>query len=119
MINKNIIQKDQALNAKANGEFESGIISAKSKVVIILTQDWCPQWQNMKSWIYGLNINEDIEIFELEYNNTDYFNDFMGFKENQLGNSDIPYLRFYKDGVLAEESNFIGENELIDIIRNL
>lgn len=119
MINKNIIQKQQALNAIANGEFENDIVASKSKVVIILTQDWCSQWGSMKSWIYGLEINEDIDIYELEYNKTDYFQDFMNFKENSWGNEYVPYLRFYKDGVLKKDINYIGEKEFIDIINNL
>jgi hypothetical protein len=118
MINRKLIQKDQAIYAIANGEFESAVIASKSKVIIIMTQDWCPQWMNMKSWIYGLKIDEDIEIYEFEYNKVDYFNDFMNFKENQWGNENIPYLRFYKDGVLIEETNFIDEQRVMDLIGN-
>lgn len=116
MINRKLIQKDQALYAIANGEFESNILSSKSSVVIIMTQDWCPQWMSMKSWIYGLEIDKDIEIYELEYNKVDYFEDFMSFKENQWGNNNIPYLRFYKDGILNKEENYISDSEFIDII---
>jgi len=118
MINRKLIQDDQAKHAIANGEFESNIISSKSRVIIILTQDWCPQWMNMKSWIYGLEIDEDVEVYEFEYNKVDYFNEFMSFKEEQWGNENIPYLRFYKDGVLIEETNFIDEERVIDIIVN-
>jgi hypothetical protein len=119
MINRNLIQKDSAMDAIANGEFESKIVSSKSKVVVILTQDWCSQWENMKSWIYRLNIDEDIDVYELEYNRVDYFEEFMKFKENQWRNEYVPYLRFYKDGVFIKETNYISEKEFIDILRNL
>ena len=116
MINRNVIQKAQAIHAIANGEFESNLVSSKSKVVVILTQDWCPQWANMKSWIYGLDIDEDIDIYELEYNKVDYFFDIMTFKEKEWKNDYVPYLRFYKEGVLFKETNYISEAEFTDII---
>jgi len=116
MITRRLIQKDQALYAIANGEFGNNILFSKSRVVIALTQDWCPQWVNMKSWIYGVETNEDIEIYELEYNKVDYFYDFMNFKENHWRNYNVPYLRFYKDGVMTKETNNISERKFINII---
>jgi len=116
MINRKLIQKNQAMNAIVSGEFESNILSSKNRVVIILTQDWCPQWTNMKSWIYGLEMDEDIEIYELEYNKVDYFYDFMRFKEKHWNNYNVPYLRFYKNGILTNETNYISEKEFLDII---
>lgn len=119
MISRNSIQKEQALAAIENGEFEKSIIASKSSVVIILTQDWCPQWLDMKSWIYDLEIDSDVDLYELEYNTTDYAEDFMKFKENNFGNDYVPYLRFYKQGILVKETNYIGKQEFIDIIRNM
>jgi len=119
MINRILIQKNQAINAIENGEFENSIIASKNSVVIILTQDWCPQWMDMKSWIYDLKIDTDVDIYELEYNTTDYSEDFMKFKENNLGNHYVPYLRFYKQGVLANETNYIDKTQFIDIIQNM
>ncbi|HEX2926675.1 MAG TPA: hypothetical protein VHP38_10555 [Ruminiclostridium sp.] len=115
MINRKIIQKQQALDAIQNGEFESSIISSKDRVVIVLTQDWCPQWQNMKSWIYE-STDADIDIYELEYNKEDYSDEFRSFKEEKLGNEYVPYLRFYKNGVLIEETNFISKDRFVSII---
>lgn len=115
MINKKTIQKEQALYAVENGEFDNGIITSKEIVVIVLTQDWCPQWQNMKSWIYE-STEEDIDIYELEYNTTDYFEKFRTFKEEQLGNEHIPYLRFYRNGKMIEETNFISQDRFLGII---
>lgn len=119
MINKHIIQKEQAIYAIENGEFESDLIASKSKVIIILTQDWCPQWTGMKRWIDELELDEDIDIYELEYNRVDYFNEFMTFKENHWGNHNVPYLRYYKEGKLVNRTNYISESRFIDIVKDL
>lgn len=116
MINRRLIQREQAMNAISNGEFESDLLNSSNRVIVILTQDWCPQWHHMKSWIYQLDIEEDIDIYELEYNNADYFDDFRSFKENELRNYNVPYLRFYKNGTLYRESNYISEGQVIEIL---
>jgi hypothetical protein len=119
MINKHIIKKEQAIYAIENGEFGTDIIASKNKVIITLTQDWCPQWVDMKSWIYEFELEEDIEIYELEYNRVDYFNEFMTFKENHWKNHNVPYLRYYKEGKLIKDTNYISKSRFIDIIKDL
>ncbi len=119
MINKHIIKTEQAMYAIENGEFEPKMIASKNKVIIILTQDWCPQWVDMKSWVYKLELEEDIDIYELEYNNADYFNEFMTFKENHWKNYKVPYLRFYKEGNLVKQTNYISKAKFIDIVNDI
>ncbi len=117
MINKIEIQKEQALNAIKNGEFDKSITTSKEIVLIVLTQDWCPQWQALKTWLYdSTDVKADIDVYELEYNTTDYFEEFKTFKEEQLGNSEIPYLRFYRNGALIEETNYISKDRFTEII---
>ncbi|ACL77727.1 hypothetical protein [Ruminiclostridium cellulolyticum] len=117
MINKVTIQKEQALNAVKNGEFDKSVIASKEIVLIVLTQDWCPQWQAMKTWLYdSADVDVDIDIYELEYNTTDYFEEFKTFKEEQFGNPNVPYLRFYKNGTLIEQTNYISKDRFIEII---
>lgn len=111
MINKINLTKDQVFNAIEKGEFEKDIVLSKYLVVVVMTQDWCPQWINMKNWIYDLETNKDVDVYELIYNKTGYFYKFMNFKENVWGNSDIPYLRFYKNGKLAKQTNYISKEE--------
>ena len=118
MIYKHLITKDQALDAIKNGDFGAGIISSKENVIIILTQDWCPQWVNMKNWIYKMDVDMDINIFELEYNKESYFHSFMGFKESVYRNFDVPYLRFYRNGELFQTSNYINKSKVIDILKS-
>jgi hypothetical protein len=116
MINKKQINKDQAMFAIENGEFDKAVIVSKSKVVVIMTQNWCPQWKDLKSWVYDIETDEDIDIYELEYNKVDYFDAFMNFKENQWNNHEVPYLRIYKDGALVKETNHIGEQQFLEIM---
>ncbi len=117
MINKAVLQKEQALNAMQNGEFDKSVIASKEIVLIILTQDWCLQWQALKTWLYdSTDVKMDIDVYELVYNTTDYFEEFKSFKEEQLGNSEIPYLRFYRNGTLIEETNYISKDRFMEII---
>jgi len=116
MINKKQINTEQAMYAIENGEFDKEITASKSKVIVAMTQNWCPQWKDLKSWVYDIETDEDIDIYELEYNKVDYFDAFMNFKENQWKNHQVPYLRFYKEGALIKETNYIGEQQFIEII---
>jgi len=86
MINRQSLSKEQVLYAINNKEFPDEIIKSANKVVVIMTQDWCPQWQDLQKWVYDIDTNEDINIYDVIYNNTDYFDEFRNFKENVWGN---------------------------------
>lgn len=116
MVNKKHISKEQAMNAIENGEFNKGVINSSKKVIVIMTQDWCPQWMALKCWVYEMETNEDIDIYELEYNKEDYFEQFMNFKENHWKSYNVPYLRFYKDGCLIEDTNYIDKTQMQEIL---
>lgn len=116
MINKKQITEEQARYAIDTGEFDKSVIASKNKVVVILTQNWCPQWKNLKSWIYDISTDEDIDVYELEYNKTDYFDEFRSFKENVWRNFDVPYLRFYEAGVLVGQTNYISQMQLAQML---
>jgi hypothetical protein len=118
MTNRNEITREQAFYAIENGEFGDDVLKHE-KVVVIMTQDWCPQWINMNRWIYSLKSDKSIEIFELVYNKTDYYRDFMKFKESTFDNHSVPYLRFYKNGKLVNETNYINMQRFQEILNNL
>jgi hypothetical protein len=111
-----MINAEQVKNAVKNGEFESEVIKSKGKVVLIMTQDWCPQWHDLRSWVYNVDSYNDIDIYELEYNKVDYGEELQNLKENQWDNSNLPYLRFYKNGKLVKETNYISKQEFIKIV---
>ncbi|MDP4182981.1 MAG: hypothetical protein Q8942_18080 [Bacillota bacterium] len=119
MIRNSNISKDQALNAIKNGEFGREVIGSQNIVVIIMTQDWCPQWIDMKSWIYNVETDKSIDIYELIYNKVDYFYDFKNFKETRWKNYNIPYLRIYKNGNLFKQTNYISQQEFLDVLNSI
>ncbi|MDA8429676.1 MAG: hypothetical protein M0T70_10520 [Geobacteraceae bacterium] len=101
-----LITKDQALDAITNGEFGEDIIRSAEKVAVILTQSWCPQWHSMKIFVANYPA---AEVYVLEYDRTDYFDEFRQFKERQFANDQIPYVRYYSKGVFVAESNSVSE----------
>ena len=106
-----IITKEQALRAIQSHEFGDDIIASNRRVAVLLTQDWCPQWAAVRSWIYSLE--DDFDLYELIYNKVDYFNDFRNFKETIWNNGLIPYIRYYNAGKLISVSNYVSKEEFL------
>jgi hypothetical protein len=102
-----LIAKNQALDCIAQQEFGKEILLSAEKVVVVLTQSWCPQWLAMKVFI---DDPVDSEVYYLEYDRTDYFEVFREFKEKIFGNDQIPYIRYYRNGTLTKESNAVSED---------
>ena len=103
-----LIEKEQALLAIRFGEFGDDIIRSAESVAVILTQSWCPQWHAMKRFVYDFTV---VQVFSLEYDRTDYFDAFRRFKEEVFNNDQIPYIRYYRNGILTGESNAVSETE--------
>ncbi len=101
-----VITKDQALACVAHKEFGDDIIRSAESVVVVLTQSWCPEWLAMQSFLSGFSASE---VYCLEYDHTDYMDIFRAFKENVFGNDQIPYIRYYRRGILTRESNAVSE----------
>jgi hypothetical protein len=101
MVNRLTLSEDDIRYAMSNGEFGSDVISSAKTVVIVMTQDWCSQWQEMKNWIYELETGKTVDIYEIVYNREPYFKEFMSFKENRWNSRFVPYLRFYENGGLV------------------
>jgi hypothetical protein len=94
------------------GDFDASLVGGPS-AAIILTQSWCPQWTAMKFNLKQIEeempntpiyyVEYDIERWESLDNQA-----FMDFKENVFNNREIPYVRFYRNGVFYRESNYIS-----------
>ena len=71
-----------------------------------------------KHYTKALDINPDfdVDIYYLEYNKASYCRAFLGFKENILKNSLVPYLRFYRKGVLTKDTNYINQDKFIRLV---
>jgi len=102
-----LISNDQALSAIVMKEFSDDIIRSADHVAVILTQSWCPQWHAMKRFVTEFSA---AEVYFLEYDRSDCFAAFREFKEKILGNDQIPYIRYYLNGVLTGVSNAVTED---------
>jgi hypothetical protein len=99
------LTKDQLDALLREGEFPESVRLAASKVVVVMTQGWCGQWANMKAYLP--DFAEQAAIFTVEYNLLPDFERIMSFKEDVLDNQQVPYVRFYRDGKLVHQSNWV------------
>jgi hypothetical protein len=97
-----------------NGEFGKEIIDSRKNTAVIMTQDWCHQWKMMNGWIGTLSDDIELDIYLIIYNKEDYYEEFMSFKEEVFGNYEIPYIRYYVDGVLVQESNYVPKDSFLN-----
>lgn len=70
----------------------------------------------MQGYLPELSEASDVAIFWVEYDKEDFFDDFLPFKEEVLGNREIPYVRYYRDGMLIKSSNYIDKNGFLRIL---
>ena len=107
----------QIRDAIKNSEFDKSIISSNKKVAILMTQSWCWQWKMVKEWITDVSNIKELDIFVIVYDNKNYYEDFLNFKENVFGNYEIPYIRYYSDGKLIHESNFTSKETFLETFK--
>lgn len=106
------LSETQCNELMRNGEFGPDVLGAAPRVAVVLTQGWCPQWAYLRSKLEGLR-EEGLGIFFVEYDQKPFFREFMGYKERILGNDQVPYLRYYRDGALVSSSNYVGLREFL------
>lgn len=119
MIRRLELTREQAAFAMLHGEFDPSVRTASRLVAVVLTQDWCGQWAAMDGYLAEMGTRcPDLElaVFQLEYNRVDYFREFLRFKEEVLGNRVIPYVRYYRDGQLAGQSNYVSERQFLSFL---
>ena len=93
-----------------NRELPDEVKNASRHVAVVLTQGWCPQWTMMKRYLEGMKKEAtelDLTVFTLIYDGVDYFDEFRDFKEAVWQNYQIPYVRYYTEGTLVAESNYV------------
>jgi len=103
------LSKEQCYAAIRDGEFGPDVRSAAPKVAIVLTQSWCSQWIHLRPRLEALPPAADRAIFWVEYDLEAWFDDFRSFKEDVFANREVPYLRYYRDGKLVAQSNFVDQ----------
>ncbi|MFZ2782683.1 MAG: hypothetical protein WAZ99_07415 [Rectinemataceae bacterium] len=108
MIGK--LTETQCRTAIARGEFADETRKAAPHTAIVLSQSWCPQCMWMRGYLDAIAAVPDVAIFWVEYDRESFFDDFREFKENVFGNFEIPYVRYYRDGILIRESNYVDKS---------
>ena len=107
---------DHCLALMKEGDFGPDVTGAADAVAVVLTQSWCPQWAWMRSYLTALPPDGGMDVFWVEYDREAFFEPFMRFKEGVFGNDQVPYVRYYRGGKLAAQSNFIDKG---GFLRNL
>jgi len=121
MISRRELTREQAELAMRQGEFDPSVRAASLQVAVVLTQDWCGQWAAMDRYLAELGARTpelELVVFQLEYNRVDYFQEFLRFKEEVLGNDAIPYVRYYRDGLLVGQSNYVSELQFLSFFKD-
>jgi hypothetical protein len=118
MFHSKTIDEANARRAMSVGEFADDIVRSSQNVVVILTQGWCPEWMAMHRWLEGMikrgePASLEIDLHQLIYDRVPYFREFLRFKEERLGNYEVPYVRYYVAGRLVRESNYCTSTEFL------
>jgi hypothetical protein len=98
------------------GEFSPSIIGAAPSVAVVMTQSWCPQWARMRSYLEPIGGGEGVAVFWVEYDREPFFEPFMSFKEGTFGNHEVPYVRYYRAGELAAQSNYVERDRFLALL---
>lgn len=104
------LTEKQVLTAIDKEEFGADVIQTAETVVVVLTQDWCPQWGDLKGWIAEACREAGAALFVHEYNTHKHFDEFLRLKEDVWRNREIPYVRIYRKGKLMKETNYVSSS---------
>lgn len=116
MINVNEMSDEAAREAIEKGKLPSSLTNPSGLAGLIFTQSWCGEWKALSRTLKVLEKedpwgpDEELYVWYLEYDRKPYFKDFMKFKEGILGNSLVPYIRYYRKGELLGESNYVSRH---------
>lgn len=112
MVKLEQMSDDDAQYAITHQEFAAELRNAEKYVAIIPTQSWCHQWHGMRLWLERPTAaSKDVAVFYYEYDTTDLFDDFRVFKEQHWQNDQVPYVRYYRDGVCVHMNNYCSEED--------
>lgn len=123
MIQLQQLTREQAERTIVEQELPAELRSVDRFTALVATQDWCPDWHAVSRWLESHASNgrpEDIDItvFTVEYNTLDCFESFLEMKEHTWQNYFIPYIRYYVDGELIDESNSVSADEFVTTFRH-
>jgi hypothetical protein len=67
----------------------------------------------MSFWLDSALAAAGARSFYLVYDEEDFYEPFMAWKEDVLGNRSVPYVRYYRGGVLVAESNYVSKDGFV------
>jgi hypothetical protein len=115
MIRK--LSGEECRAAIATGDFPPAITASAAVVALVLTQSWCPQWTWMNTYLKDLAAEPGIAIYWVEYDQESFYEEFLTFKEETYHNRQIPYIRYYHNGKLVHESNYIDRSGFLRYLK--
>lgn len=106
------LEDETNLQAMKQGDYPIDILNSAPRVIIILTQGWCPDWWAQKLVFKDIEDKGELKVYHLEYDKKPYRPEFTTFKETVFKNGHIPYLRFYRNGEFEHASNYQGRRAI-------
>ncbi|MDR2588906.1 MAG: hypothetical protein LBC67_05710 [Spirochaetales bacterium] len=108
------LHEEDARRFMEEGGVPGKFTEASSRVAVILTQSWCPQWKAMDAYLARMESEEAPElralrVFYLVYDLLPCGGEFMAFKENTFKNGEIPFVLYYAEGKLTGCGNYVSE----------
>jgi hypothetical protein len=118
MLHRKQLNEEHAKAWMRGEELDPAVRGDGDNVAVVLTQGWCPQWVSMNVWLNfmekrGRPKNLDITVYEFIYDRVPFFDEFRRFKESDLGNAEIPYLLYYREGKLLGTSNYVTSRDFV------
>ncbi len=118
MLRRKTLSDDQAKAWMRDGELDEAVRADGENVAVVLTQGWCPQWVSMNVWLNFMEKRErpedtDITVYQFLYDKVGFFDDFRRFKEQSLGNAEIPFVLYYRDGELIGTTNYVTSRDFV------
>jgi len=115
MINFNTMNDSNIRYILEHEEIEDAIINSAENVLIVFTEHWCPDWKDMdKDLMDNHKTDElDIEAYTAIYNRSLLFEPFREFKESVWNSHFVPYIRFYKNGVILWETGHLSFSDIV------
>jgi hypothetical protein len=118
MLHRKQLNEEHAKAWMRGEELDPAVRGDGANVAVVLTQGWCPQWVSMNVWLNfmekrGRPKNLDITVYEFIYDRVPFFDEFRRFKESDLGNAEIPYLLYYREGKLLGTSNYVTSRDFV------
>ncbi len=113
MAEMKLLEDKEALRVLEKGDFSPEFLGEGSRILIVLTQSWCPDWFMQRQFLLEMAERPQLKIYFLEYDKVNYSKEFRKFKEDHFKNNFVPYLRFYKDGQFDWDTNFASSEEIL------